>query len=345
MKALTFVGPGELEVSDIAPPPPLAGHEALVRMTLAGVCGSDLHIYHGHTPVEPGTVLGHELVGVVEAVGAQVSRWRPGDRVVSSFVIACGTCAMCRRRWWAQCEERMILGHGAYFGGLGGAQAEFCVVPQADVNLFLIPPEVSDEQAVFAGDVLATGYFAARRGGIEPGDSVLVVGAGPVGMMALMAAGLLGAGRILIADPIEARLDLARSLGAETLNPELVNVEMAVRARTDEAGVDVVLECVGRPDAMETALRCVRGGGTVSAVGVPAQVSGEFPYYDAWNRDLTLRSGICNVHAVIDSVLRLLAAGRLHPELVVSHRLALEEGPEAYRIFDRRQAHKIMLRP
>jgi alcohol dehydrogenase len=345
MRAVTFQGVGEVRVQDVAPPAVSEPQDALVRVTVGAICGSDLHIYHGHSPVDRGAVLGHEFVGVVEEVGVGVRSVRPGDRVVAAFYTACGRCRLCRRGWWSQCESRAIFGHGTYFGGLGGGQAERCVVPNADLNLVRVPDGVADEQAVFVGDILATGFFAAERAMIQPGDAVAVVGAGPVGLMAVMCALLFGPARVFAVDTVEARLELAQELGAVPVNPREVNPEIEVQRRTGGSGADAVLECVGQIAAMETAINVCRGGGTVSSVGVPSQVNAGFPYYDVWNRSITFRSGITNVHPYMRPLLDLIEAGRLRPERVVSHRLPLEEAEEAYRMFDRREATKVILQP
>src|ERR1041385_1861846 len=345
MKAVTYHGVGDFRVTE-EPRPALAGPgDALVRITLSAICGSDLHIYHGHTPIDEGAGIGHELVGVVEEVGAEVRSVRPGDRVVAPFSTACGTCAQCWRGWWSQCEERAIFGHGTYFGGLGGSQAELCVVPRADVNLARIPDDVSDEQAIFVGDILATGLFAAERGDIAAGDTVAVIGAGPVGLMAIMCAQLFGPARVLAVDMVDDRLELAGDLGAVPIDTRAVNPVSEIQRWTGGLGADVALECVGQVRAIETAIECVRGGGTVSSVGVPSAVSGDFPYFDMWNRDLTFRSGWANVHRYLRPLLDLIAAGRLHPERIISHRMRLDDAEEAYRLFDRREATKIVLRP
>lgn len=345
MRAVTFQEPGEVRLADVPAPVLAEPHEALVKVALGAVCGSDLHIYHGHTPMDEGAVLGHEFVGVVEEVGTEVRSLRPGDRVVAAFYAACGHCRLCRRGWWSQCESRAIFGHGTFFGGLGGGQAERCLVPNADLNLARIPGGVTDEQAVFVGDILATGLFAAERAMIRTGDVVAVVGAGPVGLMGVLCAQLFGPALVLAIDTVDGRLELAQELGAVPLNPKAANPEMEVQRRTGGSGADAVLECVGQMAAMETAINVCRGGGTVSSVGVPSQVNAGFPYFDMWNRDLTFRSGIANVHAYMRPLLDLIEAGRLHPERVVSHRLGLDQAEEAYRMFDRREATKILLAP
>jgi 2-desacetyl-2-hydroxyethyl bacteriochlorophyllide A dehydrogenase len=345
MRAVTFHGVGDFRVTDVPKPGPAGPDDALVRITLSAICGSDMHIYHGNTPIDEGAVLGHELVGVVESAGQEVRGVRPGDRVVAPFYVACGRCHQCLRRWWSQCEERAIFGHGIYFGGLGGTQAEHCVVPHADVNLTRIPDGVDDEQAVFVGDILATGFFAAERGGIHAGDTVAVIGAGPVGLMAVMCAQLFGPAKVFAVDTVGARLEVAGELGAIPLDSRATNPVAEMQRQTGGAGADVALECVGQLAAIETAINCVRGGGTISSVGVPSAITGDFPYFDVWNRDLTFRSGCTNVHAYVRPLLDLIAAGRLHPERIVSHRMRLDDAVDAYRIFDRREATKIVLRP
>ena len=163
MKALTFRGEGEVKVMEVPKPSINGSGDALVKVTLGAVCGSDLHILHGHTPMNAGAVLGHEFVGVVEEVGREVNRFKPGDRVVSSFFTSCGHCALCRKGWFNQCVDKGTFGHGEYFGGLGGGQAEYVVVPNADHTMELIPQGMEDEQAIFVGDILATGFFGAER--------------------------------------------------------------------------------------------------------------------------------------------------------------------------------------
>jgi len=338
-------GPGDFRVGEVERPALSGADQALVRVTLSAICGSDLHIYHGHSPVNEGAVLGHEFVGVVEEVGDEVRRVDSGDRVVAAFFTACGRCRLCRRGWWAQCEERAIFGHGEHFGDLGGGQAEYCVVPNADLNLAAVPAGVGDEQAFFVGDILSTGYFAAERGLITPGDTVAVIGAGPVGLMAVMCAQLFGPGRVYCVDMVEERLQLARELGAIPIDSRRTSPEAEIQTVTQGAGADAVLECVGQMSAIATAFNCCRGGGTVSSVGVPSKTTADFPYLEAWTRDLTFRSGCANVHAYMRPLLELIDAGRLRPERIISHRMKLEEATEAYRLFDQRKATKIVLTP
>ena len=213
MKALTFQAEGDVKVTDVPKPSIKGSGEALVKVTLGAVCGSDLHILHGHTPINQGAVLGHEFVGVIEEVGSEVKRFKPGDRVVSSFFTSCGHCALCRKGWFNQCVDKGTFGHGEYFGDLGGGQAEFVVVPLADHSMEGIPDGMSDEQAIFVGDILSTGFFGAERAEIKPGDVVAIVGAGPVGLMATMSAQLFGPSRVFVVDMVDSRLEMAQGLG------------------------------------------------------------------------------------------------------------------------------------
>jgi len=345
MKALTFQGAGDVKVMDVPKPAIKGSGDALVRVTLGSVCGSDLHILHGHTPMNAGAVLGHEFVGVVEDVGSEVKRFQAGNRVVSSFFTACGHCTLCRKGWFNQCVDKATFGHGEYFGGLGGGQAEYVVVPNADHTMESIPASMADEQAIFVGDILSTGYFGAERAEIKPGDVIAVVGAGPVGLMATMCAQLFGPARTFVIDMVDSRLEIAEELGGIPINSKRVHPVQAIEAETDGIGADSSIECVGLLPAVDTAIQCVRGGGTISMVGVPSAVLGDFPYMRMWLKSLSFRAGWCNVQAYMRPLLDLVAAGRLHPEKIISHRMKLEDAEEAYRMFDAREATKIVLTP
>ncbi len=345
MKAATFQGVGKVSVLDVPKPSIHGPDEALIKVRLGAICGSDLHAFHGRIPMSAGELLGHEFVGVVEEVGSTVKRFKPGDRVVASFYVACGHCAMCRKGWFNECVDLATFGFGKLLGDLGGGQAEYIVVPMADQSMEPIPDGISDEQAIFVGDILATGMFAAERAEINPGDVVAVVGAGPVGLMATMCAQLYGPARVLVIDMVESRLELAQELGGTPINASQVNPIEAVDTYTGNLGADSTIEAVGAAASVDTAMRCVRGGGTISMVGVPAELSGDFPYYVFWDKALTFRSGRCNVHRYMRPLLDLLAAGRLHPEKIISHRMKLEQAEEAYRIFAAREATKIVLIP
>lgn len=345
MKALIFRGEGDVKVVDVPKPSITGSGDTLVRVTLGAVCGSDLHIYHGHTPMNEGAVLGHEFVGVVEDVGSEVKRFKPGDRVVASFFTSCGHCALCRKGWFNQCVDKATFGHGEYFGGLGGGQAEYVVVPNADHSMEPIPAGMTDEQAIFVGDILSTGFFGAERAEIKPGDNVAVIGAGPVGLMATMCAQLFGPAKTFVIDMVDSRLEVAQELGGIPINPASRHPIEAIESQTGGIGADSSIECVGLLPAIDTAIHCVRGGGTISMVGVPSAVQGDFPYMRMWLKSLTFRAGWCNVQAYMRPLLDLIAAGRLHPEKIISHRMKLDQAEEAYRMFAAREATKIVLTP
>src|SRR2546426_9281305 len=345
MKAATYQGVGDVKVMDVPKPAIKGADEVLVRVTLGAICGSDLPAYHGRIPMSPGELLGHEFVGVVEEVGSGVKRFKRGDRVVASFFVACGHCALCRKGDFNECASLATFGFGAVLGGLGGGQSEYVVVPMADSSMEPIPDEVTDEQAVFVGDILSTGLFAAERAEIKYGDSVAIIGAGPVGLMATMCAQLFGPAQVFVIDMVDARLEIAQELGGIPINAKEVHPVGAIESATGGIGADSSIECVGLISAIDTAIHCVRGGGTISVVGVPSAVQADFPYLRMWLKSLTFRAGWCNVQAYMRPLLDLIAAGRLHPEKIISHRMKLEQAEEAYRIFDAREATKIVLTP
>lgn len=346
MRAVTFHGEGDVRVEQAPHPEVRAPTDVVVRVTRSGVCGSDLHVYEGRIPgVAPGSVLGHELAGVVEETGAAVEELEPGDRVVGAFHLACGRCRPCRRGDFHQCAEGGILGYGVVFGDFPGAQAEAVRVPWGEVNLRRIPEGVSDEAALFAGDVLTTAFGAVRNARLRPGETCAVIGCGPVGLMAVRSAFLLGAGTVVALDLIEERARAAEELGAVPVVSGRTNPVSRVQELTGGEGADAVIEAVGGPETLALAFDLVRGGGRISAVGVTAEETFEYPLMSSLVRDVSFRIGIANVHRDIDAVLALLAAGRVDPLEVVSHRLPLEEAPEAYRAFAAREATKVVLEP
>src|SRR5437667_10900475 len=268
MKSAVYRGEKQVEVTDVPKASISNATDALVKVTLAGVCGSDLHIYEGRIPGTEGWGMGHEFVGVVEDVGPEVRRFKKGDRVVSSFFVSCGHCHYCLRGWFNQCVQRGACRSGEFFGALGGAQADYVTVPLADSTLEVIPDGMSDEQAIFVGDILATGFFAAERAEIKPGDTVAVVGAGPVGLLATMCAQLFGPARTFVIDMVESRLEVAQELGGIPINAKEVHPVAAIEKATGGIGADSSIEAVGLLSAVDTAINCVRGGGTISMVGV-----------------------------------------------------------------------------
>jgi 2-desacetyl-2-hydroxyethyl bacteriochlorophyllide A dehydrogenase len=344
MRAVTFQGPEEVRVEDRPEPHLESRSDAVVAIDASGICGSDLHIYHARVEVEPGFTIGHEFVGTVLAAGEDVTRVSAGDRVLGCFHTACGSCFFCLRGIYQKCDHGRVFGHGARLGALPGTQAEQALVPIADMTLRKIPEGLSDDVALFAGDVLGTGYHAIAEGNVRPADTVAVLGLGPVGLCAVQSARAAAAEPVFAIDTVEQRLELARSFGATAIHLTEESPRDVIRAASDGRGVDVAVDAVGAPDALELAIRLARKAGTVVAVGVyaePCQVHMGL----VWIKSLTLRTGQANVIAHVDRVLAMLAAGTLDPSSLVTHRMKLDDAPEAYAIFDRREALKIVLSP
>ena len=346
MKAVTFQGPGHIRVESVADPSILEPGDAIVRVTMSAICGSDLHLYRRRlTGVEPGIVIGHEYVGIVEEVGEGVFCLRPGDRVVGSFHTACGHCWFCRRGLFSQCQQGALFGFGRRFGDLPGTQAEYARVPHADFTLHQVPADIGDERAVFIGDILATAYFAVNRAEVRVGDTVGVIGCGPVGLLAVMCAQTSGASRVIAVDVLEPRLHAARQLGAATVNGRDQDPVRAIRDQTGKRGADAMIEAVGSAETLRLACQAVRGFGTVSAAGVFTEESLAFPAGRAFSRDLTVRLGMANVPAQFEAVTELIRHGRIDPAVLISHTLRLDEAADGYRLFDAGEGLKVLLKP
>ena len=345
MRAVVYRGVGRVEVVDVRDPEIVEPDDAIVRVGLTAICGSDLHLFHGKAPLEPGDTIGHEAIGVVEEAGSSVMRFAPGDRVVVSFTVADGTCWFCRAGQTQLCEDFKYFGYGLFGGSLGGAQAERLRVPIADVNLLPVPEGLEDERALFVGDALTTGVYAAGLAGIEPGDTVAVVGAGPVGFFCAQAA-RLDTHTVLAIDLDPARLAIAERDGSIAIDASARNAQTAVFEHTDGRGADVVIEAVGTPAAFERSLDVVRRGGAVVVVGVYTSELVQAQIGVWWIRALQLRfAGTTPIHAWWEKAMAEVVAGRLDPTPIVSHRLSLEEAPKGYELFDTRQATKVLLKP
>ena len=344
MRAVTFQAPGEVRVEEKADPEIAAADDAVVRVEATGICGSDLHIYHGRVPVEPGFTIGHEFVGTVLAVGDDVERVEVGDRVLGTFFTACGTCSACLRGDYHRCRNGRTFGHGSHLGNLEGAQAEQLLVPRANMTLRRVPDEMLTDVALFAGDVMGTGYHAVANAGMRPGDTVAVLGLGPVGLCAVQVALAAGGVEVFAIDSVEERLEMAAGFGARPLHLTEQDPKGEVRAATDGLGVDVVVDAVGNPEPLAMAISLARDAGTVSGIGAYAGRA-EVPLGLAWLKGLDLRLGLANVIAHLDRVIALMEAGKLDPGPLVSAHMSLDEAPEAYAIYDRREALKIVLTP
>jgi threonine dehydrogenase-like Zn-dependent dehydrogenase len=350
MKAITYHGPKDFRVEQVADARRQADTDAVVRVSRAAICGSDLHLWHGAMPIaETGFVVGHEFVGVVEDVGPAVRTLRRGDRVLTSALIGCGSCSPCRSGLWSGCSVLGASGGQNVFGfstALPGGQAEAVRVPFADTNLFRIPDDLSDEQAVFLTDILPTGYMGAELAEVSPGDVVVVFGCGPVGALAQRSAQLRGAARVIAVDLDEGRLSRARDRGCETVHPKIDDLSARVAQATEGRGADAVIEAVGRSELLLKGIEIARPGGRIAVIGVTSEPV-QLPFLALFLKNLTLRSGLVNPQRYIPLLVPLLRSGRLDPTEIISHRMPLAQGVHGYEIFasHAENALKVVLEP
>jgi alcohol dehydrogenase len=331
MKALVYHGPGQRGWDTVDDPTIIDPTDAVVRVDTSTICGTDLHILKGDVPeTVPGTILGHEAVGTVVEVGAGVSTVSPGDRVLMSCVSACGRCRFCKEARYGQC----LGGGGWIFGHLiNGLQAEYARVPFADNSVYKVPEQLSNEQVLFLADILPTSYeVGVLNGTVSPGDVVAIVGAGPIGLAAILTAKLYTPGRIVAIDLADSRLEVARRFGADdTINNSRDDAVVAVMELTDGLGADVAFEAVGVPQTFELATELIRAGGHVANIGVHGH-SATLHLEKLWIRDVTITTGLVDTFS-IPPLLRLIASGRLDPSLFVTHRFALDDTMAAYDTF------------
>jgi alcohol dehydrogenase len=331
MKALVYHGPGQRGWDDVPDPTIIDPTDIVVRIDTSTICGSDLHILKGDVPeTTPGTVLGHEAVGTVQEIGASVSTVAVGDRVLLSCISACGRCRYCKEARYGQC----LGGGGWIFGHLiDGLQAEYARVPFADNSVFKVPDQLSDEQVLFLADILPTAYeVGVLNGNVSPGDVVAIVGAGPIGLAAILTARLYTPGRIVAIDLADARLESAAKFGADTtINNGREDALAQVMELTDGLGADVALEAVGVPDTFELACQLIRPGGRVANIGVhghPATLHLE----KLWTRDVTITTGLVDTKT-IPQLMKLVAGGQLDPTVFATHHFVLKDTMGAYDTF------------
>jgi alcohol dehydrogenase len=343
MRALTYHGPGKHSWEEVPDAVVQDDRDAVIRIDAVTICGTDLHILKGDVPTcEPGTVLGHEAVGTVVAVGSGVRSRVPGDRVLISCISSCGTCESCREGAYGQCTGGggWVLGHR-----INGVQAELARVPFADTSLHLLPEGVSDEDALMLADILPTSFeVGVLNGRVQPGDTVLIVGAGPIGLAAIMTASLFSPSSLVVVDTSSSRRDAAKGLGATVCVGTADEAREALADLTGGRGADVAIEAVGVPETFEMCTELVRPGGHVANVGVhgkPAVLHLE----DLWIRNVTITTGLVDTRTT-PRLLRMLAAGQLRPHGLVTHRYGLDEMMDAYDVFataDQHEALKVAL--
>ena len=331
MKALVYHGPGQRGWDTVDDPSIIDPTDAVVRIDTSTICGTDLHILKGDVPeTTPGTILGHEAVGTVVEIGPSVSTVAPGDRVLMSCVSACGRCRYCKEGRYGQC----LGGGGWIFGHLiDGLQAEYARVPFADNSVYKVAPELTDEQVLFLADILPTSYeVGVLNGTVSPGDTVAIVGAGPIGLAAILTAKLFTPGRIIAIDLADSRLEGAKRFGADiVINNGREDAKAIVLELTDGLGADVSFEAVGMPATFELATDLVRPGGHVANIGVHGH-SATLHLETLWIRDITITTGLVDTFS-IPQLMRLIASGRLDPSLFATHRFPLEDTMAAYDIF------------
>jgi 2-desacetyl-2-hydroxyethyl bacteriochlorophyllide A dehydrogenase len=336
MKALRYYGARDVRYEAMDDPAPQSTRDAIVKVEACSICGSDLHIYHGHGFSEDiGFCVGHEAVGEVMETGSGVHRLKVGDKVMIPAAVGCGACRACLAGVINLCE----FGMGACYGlsaKLQGSQADAVRVPAADMNAVRLPEGVSMDQALMMTDALATAWYGARNADIVPGASVAIIGLGPIGLMAVDSAFVMGAHVVYAIDPIAERRALAEASGAIALHPD--DALERIKADTKGRKLDCAVEVVGSDVTVELALRLVRARGTVSVIGVQQSRRFPFPLERAFAAGLTFRTGTCSVPEELPALFPLVQSGRLRPEKFISHRMPLSEGAEAYRLFEAREA-------
>ncbi len=340
MRATLFRGVNDIRVEDV--PRPKAGvGQAVIRITLTTICGTDLHIVRGEYPVKPGLIIGHEPVGVVEELGPGLSGYQVGDRVLVGAITPCGQCRACLSGQPAQCggtEGYHATGGWRFGNTINGSQAEYLLVPSAQANLAKIPDELTDEQVVLLADIASTGFSGAEAGNVRIGDAVVVFAQGPIGICATVGAKLMGAALVIGVDADETRLAMARRMGADVvLDPRQVDVVASVKRLTG-GGADVAIEALGLQETFENALRCLRPGGTLSSLGVYAgKLQVPYDAFAAGIGDYRIVTTLCpGGKERMRRLMELIRHGRVDLTPLLTHRFSLEEIKEGYRVFGER---------
>ncbi len=375
MKAIVYEGMRNVGVKNVDDPQIIKEDDIIVKVTSTAICGSDLHLLHGMLPsLEKGYILGHETMGIIEEAGKDVCRVKKGDRVIIPFPVACGHCWFCRHDLWSQCDNSNeygevggVFGCGKNMGNYDGGQAEYIRVPYANVGPRIVPESLTDEQVLFATDILPTSYWGVENGGVKNGDTVVVLGCGPVGLLSVKWSFFMGAKRVIAVDCVDYRLLHAKGYGAEIVNLEEYDSTGEYLKEVTGGGADVVIDCVGMDGKMtafefiETMLRlqggsksaieistqAVRKGGTVSVVGVYGARYNDYPLGDFFSRNITLKMGQCPAHTYIDRIIDYIEKGEFDATDIITHTLPLDKGEHAYKIFDHKEdgCIKVILKP
>lgn len=376
MKAVCWMGTGKVETQNVPDPAIVNPHDAILKVTRTAICGSDLHLFDGFIPtMEAGDIMGHEFMGIVEDVGTEVTNLKRGDRVVVPFTIACGNCFFCKKKLWSACDNTNpnahlmeaaygysgsgLFGYSHMMGGYAGGQSQYVRVPFANVGPLKIESDLEDEKVLFLSDIFPTGYMAAENAQIQPGDTVAVWGCGPVGQFAIASAFMLGAARVIAIDRLPERLEMARSIGAITVDysEEDVQVTQALKDLTGSTGPDSCIDAVGleahsnqlsgvydtvktalmletdRSAVLRQAIQAVRKGGTLSIPGVYGGLLDKVPFGAAFGKGITMKMGQTNMHNYMGPLLERIEKKQIDPSYIISHRISLDEAPEMYKVW------------
>lgn len=376
MKALVYEGVKDVKVKKVDDPKIQHAEDIIVKVTSTAICGSDLHLIHGMIPnLKKGSILGHETMGIVEEVGPSVTKVKKGDRVIIPFPVSCGHCWYCDHDLYSQCDNSNpyeevggIFGYSHTYGGYDGGQAEYLRVPFANVGPTIVPEELEDEQVLFLTDILPTSYWGVQMSNMKKGDTVIVLGCGPVGLLSIKWAIFMGAKRVIAVDCVEYRLNHAKSYkGVETVNLENFDDTGKYLKEITSGGADVIIDCVGMDgkmsiiekietklklqggskSAIEISSNAIRKGGTVSMVGVYGALYNMFPLGNFFSKNITLKMGQCPAHAFVDPILKLIKEGKFDATDIITHKISLNKGDYAYDIFDNKKDNciKVILKP
>ncbi len=385
MKAAVFHKIGDISVDNVDDPKLEKSDDIIIKVTSTAICGSDLHIYDGFVPQLKDQVLGHEFMGIVEETGPDVTKVKKGDRVVVPFTIACGQCFFCQQGFHPSCEHSNpemygpegdlmkgkgggMFGYTDMYGGYSGGQAEYVRVPYGNTGPKIIPDGLDDDQVLFLTDIFPTGWSAVKWGHVKPGDTVVIFGSGPVGLMAQKAAWLNGAKRVIAVDPLDYRLEKARRVNnVDTLNANEDDLREKIYAMTDGRGADVAIDAVGMEASrtflekvktvinvekgtskvIEMCTEAVRRNGTVSVVGVYASPYDNFPIHRIFDKGLIMQFGQAQTHMYIDECFEMVRSGKVVLDDIITHRLPLSKASEAYDMFKQKtdDCVKVVLKP
>lgn len=348
MKALVFRGIEKIEYESIADPQIDQPTDVVIKTKCCAICGSDLHVYHGReVGLDIPTCMGHEFAGEVVEVGKEVKSLRKGDMVISPFSISCGECFYCKIGLTSRCVKSQLFGWVENRIGLHGGQAEFVRVPLADSSLLKLPDGVSIEEGVLAGDIISTGFYSAKKAQIKPQGVYVVIGCGPVGLMAILGARTYGAEKIYAVDREPARLQMAEKFGATPINTSRADAVSLIYDVSEGRGADAVLEAIGSEFSLRLSHQLIRPGGIISSVGVCNDKFLPFSPVQAYNKNLTYITGRCPARAMMPEILKLIQSKRFSFTDIITHRMSLKDGAQGYQLFAAKQDNclKVMLTP